>query len=123
MRQIATILITVSLVAPGCHRGRQQAPPPGAGATSKKGAGPNQKVITTPDTGLSGKVARVNASGRFAVLNFPVGHLPAIDQRLDVYRLGLKTGEIRVTGPQRDDNIVGDVIAGEVQPGDEVRDR
>lgn len=80
-------------------------------------------MVVTAEQGLSGKVARVNPGGRFAVLNFPVGHLPALDQRMNVYRLGLKTGEVKVTGPQYDDNIVADVVAGEVQPGDEVRDR
>lgn len=84
---------------------------------------PNQKLILTPETGLSGRVVRVNPSARFAILNFPIGHLPYLEQRLNVYRLGLKTGEIIVTGPQLDDNIVGDVVIGDVQPGDEVRDR
>jgi hypothetical protein len=49
--------------------------------------------------------------------------MAAIDQRLNVYRGGLKVGELIVTGPQREDSIVADVTAGEARTGDEVRDR
>jgi hypothetical protein len=81
----------------------------------------NEKVILTPETVLMGKVARVNQDGRFVVMTFPIGHLPQLNQRLNVYRQGLKVGEIRVTGPQLDDNVVGDISAGEAQAADEVR--
>jgi hypothetical protein len=60
-------------------------------------------------------------SGRFAVLNFPIGRMALIDQRAEVYRQGLKVGELRISGPQLDDNIVADILTGEVQPGDQVR--
>jgi len=75
----------------------------------------------TPETVLMGKVARVNQDGRFVVMTFPMGHLPLLNQRLIVYRQGLKVGEVRVTGPQLDDNVVGDISAGEAQAADEVR--
>jgi hypothetical protein len=81
----------------------------------------NEKVILTPETVLMGKVARVNQDGRFVVMTFPIGHLPQLNQRLNVYRQGLKVGEIRVTGPQLEDNVVGDISAGEAQAADEVR--
>jgi hypothetical protein len=64
-----------------------------------------------------------NPQARFAVLNFAFGPMPALDQRLDVYRDGLKTGEVKVSGPQRDDNIVADMVEGNCQIGDEVRGR
>ena len=54
-------------------------------------------------------------------MTFPIGHLPALRQELGVYRQGLKVGEIRVTGPQLDDSIVGDIQTGDAQTGDEVR--
>jgi hypothetical protein len=101
----------------GCAGHKANAPP------SPFAPLPGEKLIVTPENGLHGKVAKVNVSGRFVILNFPVGHLPGLEQRLNVYRLGLKVGEIKVTGPQRDDNIVGDLINGEAQAGDEVRDR
>ena len=80
-------------------------------------------MIVTPETGLAGKVVKVNSGGRFVVLNFPVGHLPAIDQRLNVYRQGLKVGEVKISGPQLEDNVVGDLVSGNAEAGDEVRDQ
>ncbi len=64
-----------------------------------------------------------NAAGRFVVLSFPVGQMPAMGQSLFLYRDGLKTGEVKITGPQRDNNIVADVVTGDAQAGDEVRDQ
>ena len=80
-------------------------------------------AIVTPDASLSGKVSRYNEAGRFVVLEFPVTHMPAIGQALFVYRSGLKVGEVKVTGPQRDDHTVADLTTGETQVGDEVRDK
>ncbi|MGH7972683.1 MAG: hypothetical protein ACREIC_28550, partial [Limisphaerales bacterium] len=93
---------------------------------SHSGPRPNlpspQTVIVTPDTGLSGKIVKVNTGGRFVVLNFPVGRLPTLDQQLNVYHSGLKVGEVKVSGPQLDDNIIGDLVKGTAQPGDLVRE-
>ena len=97
-----------------------------SGGDNSFAAGPssgNQKLIVTPGNSLVGKVTFVSATARFVVLTFPIGHLPAIEQRLNVFRSGLKVGEIKVTGPQYDDNIVADVLAGDAEMGDEVRDR
>ena len=82
---------------------------------------PPPKFIVTPVTTPSGKVVRVNENARFAVLNFPVGTMPVLESRLNVYRRGLKVGEVKVTGPQQDDNTVADIVTGEVQVGDELR--
>jgi hypothetical protein len=122
MRPVLMLLCALLIATSGClsHRSKSKQP---SGAPIINGPAPNSKVILTPESGLSGRVKTVNPGGRFVVLNFPVGHLPGLEQRLNVYRLGLKTGEVKITGPQYDDNIVGDIIAGEVQPGDEVRDR
>ena len=79
------------------------------------------RLIVTQDTLLAGKVTKVNAEGHFVVLTFPIGHLPALEQHLNLYHHGLKTGEVRVSGPQLDDSIVGDIIAGEAESGDDVR--
>jgi len=83
----------------------------------------NQKLIVTPGNSLVGRVAFVNTTARFVVLNFPIGHLPALEQRLNIYRSDLKVGEVKVTGPQYDDNIVADLLAGDSAIGDQVRDR
>ena len=79
------------------------------------------KLIVTPDTARVGKVVQMNEHGRFVIVNFPVGALPAVEQQLNVYRNGLKVGEVRISGPQSDDNTVGDIIQGEANVGDEVR--
>jgi len=81
------------------------------------------KVTVVPDTGLVGKVASVNASLHFVVLNFPVGRMAAVDQQLGLYREGQKIGDVKITGPQQDDNIIADIISGEAQAGDEVREK
>jgi len=83
----------------------------------------NQSLIITPENSLSGKVLKVNREARFAVLNFPIGRLPSIGQLLNIYRHDLKVGEVKVTGPQKEDNIVADIIVGETEVGDLVRDR
>ena len=80
-------------------------------------------VIITPDASLAAKVVRYNSTGRFVVLNFPVGQLPGMGQTLFLYHNGLKAGEVKITGPQRDSNVVADLVTGEAQVGDEVRDR
>lgn len=79
-------------------------------------------AIVTPGELLAGKVVACNTTGRFVVLTFPAAQLPAVDQSLFLYRAGLKVAEIRITGPQSDDNTVADIVTGEAQVGDEVRD-
>jgi hypothetical protein len=77
--------------------------------------------IVTPG-GLQGQVASVNANGRFVVLSYPIGGLPSLEKRLNVYHNGLKVAELKVTGPQRDNNIVADIVAGQCAPGDQTRE-
>jgi len=77
----------------------------------------------TPDYSLAGKVVSYNDTGRFVVLNFPAGRMPKLDQHLFLYRAGLKVAEVNVTGPQSDDNTVADLVSGDAQTGDEVRDQ
>jgi hypothetical protein len=86
-------------------------------------AAPPAPAIVTPDNSLAGKVASYNSAGRFVVLNFPSRQMPKMDSQLFLYRTGLKVAEVKVTGPQNDDNIVADLVSGDAQTGDEVRDR
>lgn len=81
------------------------------------------KLIVTQAEGLNGHVSSVNASLRFVVLTFPIGQMPEVNQHLNLYRHGLKVGEVNVTGPQREDSIVADMITGDSEVGDEARDR
>ena len=92
---------------------------------STKGASASGQpaAIVTPNPALGGKVVACNTAGRFVVLNFPASPMPTVDQTLFLYRTGLKVAEIRITGPQNDDNTVADIVTGDAQVGDEVRDQ
>jgi hypothetical protein len=79
--------------------------------------------IVTLDSSLSAKVIFYNQSARYVVLSFPSGQMPKIDQSLFLYRNGLKSAELKVTGPQSENNIAADVISGDAQAGDDVRDQ
>lgn len=83
--------------------------------------GSNAKLIVTPDTTTTATVTWVNVPAKFVVLTFPIGHLPAENQLMTLYRQGLKVGEVKVTGPQKDDNVAADLLSGDAQLGDEVR--
>ncbi|HVV70061.1 MAG TPA: hypothetical protein VHI52_00810 [Verrucomicrobiae bacterium] len=128
MRILLSMLLLGALVGAGCAhkpdgfstRGFSSLPV-SSPARPNLPAAP-ETVIVTPDPGLSGKIIKVNTGGRFVVLNFPVGHLPALDQQLSVYHAGLKVGEVKISGPQLDDNIIGDLMKGTAQAGDSVRE-
>ncbi len=81
------------------------------------------QTIVTPDSSLAARVASYNAAGRFVVLSFPPGQMPKLEQSFFLYRDGMKVGEVKITGPQRDNNIVADIVTGEAQVGNEVRDQ
>ena|SRR6185369_8650451 len=98
--------------------------PPGAPVVNPAPPPPTSpsKLIVTPGHLTTGRVSSVNAAGRFVILTFPLGAVPSSEKRLYVYRGGLKVGEVKVTPPPLDINIAADIIAGECQVGDEVRD-
>lgn len=114
MKRVPLAFLLTLVLAGGCAT----QPKPDAAKPVESGG-----LLVTPENSLIGKVITYNTAGRFAVLDFPVGKLPALDQRLFVYRLGLKVGEIKITGPERDTNTVGDLVSGQAQKGDEVRDQ
>lgn len=84
---------------------------------------PAKAAVVKPSDALIGRVVSANARGRFAILNFPINRMPALEEKMFIYRDGLKIGELRISGPQKDDNIVADVLTGEARGGDEVRNR
>jgi len=97
-----------------------------ARASQHPAVGRRQKAAPRPevtlDESVMGTVVSVNPALRFLVMDFPVRKLPVLEQRLNVYRNGQKVAEVKVTGPGRDTTIAGDITAGEVQVGDEVRE-
>ena len=122
MRLVISLLVS-SLTLAGCATNNSKATDAAkkkTPATSKARAA-NQKSTLAPTLQLTGKVASVNSELRFVVLDFSVGDMPGINQRLGVYRAGQKVAQVKVTGPQSDTNIVADIIEGEAQVGDEVR--
>jgi len=79
-------------------------------------------TIVTPARPKSGHVTLVNGSARYVVVTFSLGQLPAHESHLAVYRNGLKVAELKVTGFSRDINAVADIVMGECEVGDEVRE-
>jgi hypothetical protein len=122
---LAISTATIALAWFGCasHRNSQTSSTSSSGHTVSTNTPANSGLIVTPEEGLNGTVAWVNTELRFVVVTFPIGQLPAQGQRLNVYRGGLKLGEVKVNGPQQDDSVVADVVAGEAGQGDTVRDR
>ncbi|HTV61873.1 MAG TPA: hypothetical protein VMH30_04810 [Verrucomicrobiae bacterium] len=83
---------------------------------------PPQPVVT-PAISPAARVVSYNSVGRFVVLSFPVGEMPKIGETLFLYRAGLKVGDVQITGPQRNTDIVADLTSGEARVGDEVREQ
>lgn len=117
--------LVAGIFAAGCaHEQPIFAPVPGPAHTEVGSPAPSLfQTIVTPDNSLAGKVVAYNSIGRFVVLGFPVGQMAKMNQTLFLYRAGLKVSEIKITGPQRNNNIVADLVSGEAQVGDEVRDQ
>jgi hypothetical protein len=116
---------------PGPSRSNATLPPPTvdepapkpAVAPAKTNALPAKPPIITPDTALTGKVVKYNETARIVVLEFSVLNMPAAGRRLFIYRNDLKVGEVKTTTWQNAEHIVADLISGEAQAGDMVRDR
>jgi hypothetical protein len=115
-RILSFTLLVIGIFLNGCVHFKSKP------ATPVIAAAPASTVVT-PDNSLAGKVVSYNSGGRFVVLNFPSRRMPKMDQRLFLYHAGLKVAEVKVTGPQSDDNTVADLVSGDAQAGDEVRDR
>ncbi len=122
----AALLLVWSLT--GCfwrHDGVQArfAPITGVSDSNPNTPDTNNVFTITPAQGLDGRVASVNANLNFAVVSFPIGQMAQKDSLLYVYRNGNKAAELKVTGPQQDDNTVADIVSGTALPGDEVREK
>jgi hypothetical protein len=81
----------------------------------------NRNTVMTLASPTAGTVVAVNSSLRFVVLDYSLKTLPPLEQRLGIYRQGQKVGEVKISGPEMQGNIVADIVAGEVQTGDEAR--
>lgn len=123
---LAAVLIVLS--STGCIFGKKhKQPPPAPVVDLTTGASvtpaTTNTFIVTPDLSVSGRVVRVNANLRFVVLTFPIGQTPPNGTRMNVYRRGDIVGEVRVTDQQRNNNAIADIVLGDAQNGDEVRQK
>ena len=101
------------------------------GPSAGKGTDPNlapipedkkSPLIVNPASSIHGRIIRVNPSTRYVIIRYPFGNIPAVDRKFNVYRNGLKVAEIKINDFRRDTNIVADIVVGECQVGDEVRE-
>jgi hypothetical protein len=113
-------LFLAGFLATGCAHHRVVAPEPAPAPTP---VSTNPEPTVTPDNSLSAKVVRYNSVGRFVVLSFSVGQAPQNGQTFFLYRAGMKVGQIKITGPQRDNDTVADLVDGNAQEGDDVREQ
>jgi hypothetical protein len=107
------LVLLAAIVSAGCAAWKR----------SPAAAPPVSTAVVTPDLSLTAKVVSVNTVGRFVVMTFPSGQLPKLQSTVFLYRAGVKVAEVKITGPQDGDNTVGDVISGEANAGDNVRDQ
>jgi hypothetical protein len=102
----------------GCSGGDKKAVAAPAGSPTGQPAA-NQGLLVAPTS--VGKVMSVSLQGRFAVIAFPLGQVPAPNTTMVVYRSEAKVGEVKITGPTQENVTVGDIVLGSVQEKDEVR--
>ena len=122
MRRIICGVLSLGLLV-GCTAPAGSGSAPPTAHPGPKATGPATAVTVAPDLAMAGHVVRVNATARYAILGFPIGSMPLNGLRMGVYREGRRVGEVKVSGPQRDDHTVADIMQGDCQVGDEVRDR
>ena len=117
--RLSLCFLLACFIVSGC--GSHRTPPEQPASAPTTSVTNNPEPIVTPDNSLSAKVVRYNPVGRFVVLSFPVGQMPQPGQTFFLYRAGVKVGEIKITGPQRDNDTVADLTDGDAQEGDDVR--
>lgn len=113
MERLCLVLACIVVLA-GCSSKKSK-----TGVTSAPT--PPKNVVVTPAQVARGTVALVNTEAQFVVISFAAGTVLAPDQKLSVYRGGLKVGEVKVSADSMGQNRVADIVVGEAKVGDEVR--
>jgi hypothetical protein len=116
MRYVA-LVAGLGLLLCGCTSRKASSIPPSPAQSPAE-----SQLIVTPGTVLAARVVSVNRPGHFVVLNFPPGRTPQPGRYFNLYRVSVKTAELRISSWRDDDNVVADVISGDAQPGDEARE-
>src|SRR4051812_18350338 len=117
MRHLLLGSLILTLAASGCSWFHKAKPDdgfsqiPGEGQAAPTAAVPpppaEHKLIVTPSYAVTGKVLVVNETTpatRFVVIGFPIGKIPALNSNVGVFRQGNKVAEVKLTGPQSDEN-------------------
>jgi hypothetical protein len=112
---ILLVVLLLAVATSGCRLFEKH-------GTAPKPVAASSPAIVTPDSSLEAKVSSVNTVGRFVGVGFAAGQLPRLDQTFFIYRAGLKVAQVKITGPAQDNNIVADLVSGDAQVGDAVRD-
>lgn len=118
MRFALAIFLALMFLA-GCAA-KNSGPKP-VPAAKTPGAKTARSPALAPTLETVGKIVSVNSAVRIAVLEFPLTAMPSPGLKMNVYRRGQKVGELKISGPQDENNIVADLTAGDAQTGDEVR--
>lgn len=124
MRDVVSLGLLV-LAAAGCASAPEvepQAANPTPRVTTQVFPEPGTPVeAVQPVDTVRGRILSVNPKLRFVIADFPTRNLPHLDQKLGVWRMDHKVAEIKVSGPYRGTTVAADITAGEVKPGDMVR--
>jgi hypothetical protein len=121
MKKLLPVFVLVlAVMLTGCAWFKHQDKPAAVAAKPASVAPVAPKMIVTADVAATAKVVSVNTVGRFVVLSFSGGGMPGPQQTFFLYRAGLKVAEVRITGPQQEDNIVADLVSGDAKVGDTV---
>lgn len=92
---------------------------PGGKPTSPEGT--NSVPVIRPLDGSVGRIVRVQSALRFVVVDYRLNQPPAPEQRLAVYREGVRIGELKAGYIRRETTVSADILSGDPQEGDEVR--
>ncbi len=124
-RRVAAIAAALALAVllPGCgSTGKAAKARPLEARAIRPPRGTNQQdLVIAPATSAGGRVASVNAKGRFVVIVFPIGQVPAAGTRMSVFHGEARTGEVRVDQRTLDNLVVADLLSGGALENDEVR--
>ena len=116
--RLGILVVAATLAFTGCARTQVSRKAGESGYSNIVGT---NAPILRPSSIVAGRVDWVNPKARYVVISFPIGWVPPVDSRLNVYRTGLKVAEVKVSLPQQNNLTAADITAGECQVGDEVR--